>query len=102
MKILFDQGTPVPLRPLLVGHVVDTAYECGWSTMANGDLLNAAEAASYEVFITTIKRSRTSSPLRAVDSPFSCCPPHAGRRSSATPPRSSRPRHLFNPANAAS
>jgi hypothetical protein len=53
MKILFDQGTPVPLRPLLVGHTVDTAYERGWSTLANGDLLNAAEAASYEVFITT-------------------------------------------------
>jgi hypothetical protein len=53
MRILFDQGTPVPLRPLLVGHTVDTAYERGWSTLTNGDLLNAAEAASYEVFITT-------------------------------------------------
>lgn len=53
MRILFDQGTPVPLRPLLVGHAVDTAYERGWSTLANGDLLNAAEAASYDVFITT-------------------------------------------------
>jgi hypothetical protein len=53
MRILFDQGTPVPLRPLLVGHTVDTAYERGWSTLANGDLLNAAEAASYDVFITT-------------------------------------------------
>jgi predicted nuclease of predicted toxin-antitoxin system len=53
MKILFDQGTPVPLRTLLVGHAVDTAYERGWSTLANGDLLHAAEAASYEVLITT-------------------------------------------------
>ena len=53
MRILFDQGTPVPLRPLLVGHAVDTAYERGWSTLANGDLLNAAEAASYEIVITT-------------------------------------------------
>ena len=53
MRILFDQGTPVPLRPLLLGHVVDTAYERGWSTLANGDLLNTAEAASYDVFITT-------------------------------------------------
>jgi hypothetical protein len=24
MRILFDQGTPVPLRPLLVGHGVRT------------------------------------------------------------------------------
>jgi hypothetical protein len=53
MRILFDQGTPVPLRPLLRGHGVDTAYERGWSTLANGDLLNAAEAASYDIFITT-------------------------------------------------
>lgn len=53
MKILFDQGTPVPLRPLLIGHAVETAYERGWSTLTNGDLLNAAEAASYDVFITT-------------------------------------------------
>jgi hypothetical protein len=53
MRILFDQGTPVPLRTLLVGHAVDTAYERGWSTLANGDLLNAAEAASYAVLITT-------------------------------------------------
>jgi hypothetical protein len=36
MRILFDQGTPVPLRPLLVGHAVDTAYERGWSTLATG------------------------------------------------------------------
>ena len=27
MKILFDQGTPVPLRDALVGHTVETAYE---------------------------------------------------------------------------
>lgn len=53
MKILFDQGTPVPLRTFFVGHTVDTVYERGWSTLANGDLLNAAEAASYDVFITT-------------------------------------------------
>ena len=29
MTILFDQGTPVPLRAALVGHTVDTAYERG-------------------------------------------------------------------------
>jgi hypothetical protein len=53
MRILFDQGTPVPLRPLLIGHTVDTAYERGWSTLANGDLLTAAQSAPYDVFITT-------------------------------------------------
>lgn len=33
MKILFDQGTPVPLRRALIGHEVHTAYEMGWSVL---------------------------------------------------------------------
>ena len=39
MKILFDQGTPVPLRHLLPGHEVCTAYEMGWSALLNGELI---------------------------------------------------------------
>ncbi len=27
MKVLFDQGTPVPLREFLSGHEVSTAYD---------------------------------------------------------------------------
>jgi hypothetical protein len=27
MRILFDQGTPAPLRHGLTGHYVETAYE---------------------------------------------------------------------------
>ena len=53
MRILFDQGTPVPLRQSLVGHHVFTAYEQGWSTMKNGDLLRAAEENGFEVLVTT-------------------------------------------------
>ena len=53
MRILFDQGTPVPLREHLAGHVVDTAFERGWSTLRNGDLLDRAESAGYDVLITT-------------------------------------------------
>ena len=45
MKILFDQGTPVPLRKHLVGHTVETAFERGWSTLENGVLLAVAEEA---------------------------------------------------------
>lgn len=33
MKILFDQGTPVPLRAVLAEHAVDTAFELGWQTL---------------------------------------------------------------------
>lgn len=43
MKILFDQGTPAPLRRHLPGHEVTTAHEEGWSVLSNGDLLKAAE-----------------------------------------------------------
>ena len=53
MKILFDQGTPVPLRRHLTGHVVDTAFERGWSNVENGELLDAAEWDGYGLLITT-------------------------------------------------
>src|SRR6266850_6237526 len=57
MRILFDQGTPVPLRDHLVGHVIETAFELGWSTLENGALLAAAEG-SFELLITTDQKLR--------------------------------------------
>lgn len=53
MRVLFDQGTPAPLRHVLPGHEVSTAYELGWSTLKNGELLAAAESHSLEVLVTT-------------------------------------------------
>jgi predicted nuclease of predicted toxin-antitoxin system len=53
MKLLFDQGTPVPLRRYLHPHDVDTAAERGWSALENGDLISAAESAGYDAIITT-------------------------------------------------
>lgn len=58
MKIVFDQGTPVPLRWQLVGHTITTAYEQGWATLTNGALLDAAEGAGYDVLITTDQNLR--------------------------------------------
>ena len=58
MKILFDQGTPAPLRRYLSEHSVDTAFELGWSELKNGELLDRAEAESYEVLITTDQNLR--------------------------------------------
>ena len=55
MKVLFDQGTPAPLRRALDGHSVETAYERGWSSLQNGELVAAAETAQFEVLITTDK-----------------------------------------------
>ena len=58
MKILFDQGTPVPLRASLLSHTVDTAYERGWSTLANGDLLDTAERDGYNLLVTSDRNLR--------------------------------------------
>ncbi len=53
MRVLFDQGTPAPLRQSLAHHEVTTAYELGWSTLKNGELLEAAERADFALIITT-------------------------------------------------
>ena len=37
----------------LLGHEVVTAYERGWSTLKNGELLSAAEAHGFKVLVTT-------------------------------------------------
>ena len=58
MKILFDQGTPVPLRHALSQHEIATTYERGWQMLQNGDLLLAAEAAGFEAILTTDKNLR--------------------------------------------
>ena len=55
MRILFDQGTPAPLRHSLTGHTVETAFELGWAALQNGALIAAAEDAGFEVFVTTDK-----------------------------------------------
>ena len=48
MRVLFDQGTPLPLRESLGEHDTSTAYEHGWSTLKNSDLLDAAEIEGFE------------------------------------------------------
>lgn len=54
MRILFDQGTPHPLRRALSGgHEIATAFERGWSRLKNGELLDVAESEGFEVLVTT-------------------------------------------------
>lgn len=53
MRILFDQGTPVPLRNALDGHEVETAFERGWNELTSGELLRAVEAEGFDLLITT-------------------------------------------------
>ena len=58
MRILFDQGTPVPLRRSLAAHEVATAWQRGWAQLSNGDLLAAAEADSFDLLVTTDQNLR--------------------------------------------
>ena len=53
MRVLFDQGTPVPLRRYLSGHRVETAFERGWSELRNSALLDRAEEEAFDVLVTT-------------------------------------------------
>ena len=62
MRILFDQGTPVPLRGLLAEHDVSTAFELGWSRLTNGELLAAENR--FDLLITTDHQLRHQQNLR--------------------------------------
>ena len=58
MLILFDHSTPAPLRYALKGHVVVEAIERGGDRLLNGELIAAAEAAGFELLLTTDKNMR--------------------------------------------
>ena len=58
MHILFDHGTPKGIARALAGHTVITAQARGWDTLNNGALLNAAEAAAFDLLLTTDRRIR--------------------------------------------
>jgi hypothetical protein len=58
MRILFDQGTPVPIRRALNDHEVRTAFQQGWDQLRNGELLLAAEEANFDILLTTDKNLR--------------------------------------------
>lgn len=58
MRVLFDQATPVPIRPYLTGHTATTAFQRGWDKLKNGELLAAAEQAGFDLFLTTDKNMR--------------------------------------------
>ncbi|MEO6184204.1 MAG: hypothetical protein ABIP71_14090 [Verrucomicrobiota bacterium] len=64
MKILFDQGTPAPLRHTLANHSVVTAFEQGGSDLQNGDLIRVADAGDFQVLITTDQNLKYQQNLR--------------------------------------
>jgi hypothetical protein len=56
--VLFDHGTPKGLARALSEHAVNTVQSRGWGRLSNGELLNAAEQAGFEVLLTTDRRIR--------------------------------------------
>lgn len=56
MLVLFDNGTPRTLARFLIDHhTVTEARARGWEELDNGDLLKEAEAAGFDVLLTTDK-----------------------------------------------
>jgi predicted nuclease of predicted toxin-antitoxin system len=58
MRVLFDNGIPRGVAAALSGHTVEEARARGWDTLKNGELLDAAEAAGFDVFVTTDRNIR--------------------------------------------
>ena len=58
MRILFDKNTPYPLRRHFSPHLVQTAAELAWELLENGDLLQAAETAGFELMVTADQNIR--------------------------------------------
>lgn len=58
MRVLFDNGTPRGVAVALSDHTVEEARSRGWDTLRNGELLDVAEAAGFDVFVTTDRNIR--------------------------------------------
>ena len=58
MKILFDNGTPKPIARSLTGHEITFARRIGWHELENGELIQRAEEAGYELLLSTDKNIR--------------------------------------------
>ena len=58
MRILFDQGCPAPLRKHNSKHSVVLSKELGWERLKNGELLDRAEQAGFDMLLTTDKSIR--------------------------------------------
>ena len=64
MQILFDNGTPRGLASFLTGHSVEEARARRWEELKNGELIDSAEAAGFDVMVTTDKNIRYQQNLK--------------------------------------
>jgi hypothetical protein len=51
-QVLLDQNVPIGVRGILRAHAVRTVYQMGWADLSNGDLLDQAAKAGFDVFVT--------------------------------------------------
>jgi hypothetical protein len=58
MKILFDNGAPNAIARSLAGHEVAFARQIGWHELENGELIDRADDAGYELLLSTDKNIR--------------------------------------------
>ena len=59
MRILFDNNVPVGVRDFLTKHEVRTIVEMNWPPqLENGELLKVAEAAGFDVLVTSDQNIR--------------------------------------------
>ena len=52
MRVLLDEQLPRQLAPYLTGHDVYTTQQQGWAGLKNGELLQRARTAGFDVFLT--------------------------------------------------
>ena len=57
MLVLFDHGTPAPIRSFLEAHLVKRTQD-GLGPDDHGELLDAAEANGFDLLLTTDKNIR--------------------------------------------
>jgi hypothetical protein len=58
MRVLLDNGTPRGVASGLPGHTVDECRSFHWDTLRDSELLDAAEAAGFDVLLTTDRNIR--------------------------------------------
>ena len=58
LRILLDENVPIGLKGLLAASAVSTAGEMGWAGVANGRLLDAAEASGFQLLVTADRSIR--------------------------------------------
>ena len=71
MRVLLGEQLPRQLAGHLAGHEARTIHQQGWAGLQNGDLLQRAAQAGFEVFLTAdqnleFQQNLAHSPLRVI------------------------------------